>query len=100
MSRDRQLPLVLSDEQRAQVTASANSSSMPHALVQRARIIVTCAEGRTNAEVATRVGASAAAVGKCRRCFIERGVESLHDELFPGRPRNYDGAFIQRHCTR
>ncbi len=100
MPRGRQLPPVLSDEQSAQVTASANSSSMPHALVQRTRIVVACAEGRTNAEVATRLGASPAAVGKWRHRFIERGVESLHDELLPGRPRNYDDAFIQRHCTR
>ena len=100
MPRGRQLPLVLSDEQRAQVRALANSSSMPHALVQHARIIVAGAEGRTNAEVATRVGASPSMLDKWRRRFLERGVEGLHDELLPGRPRHYDDTFIQRHCTR
>ena len=91
MPRGRPLPpLVLSDEQRGQVTALANSSSMPHALVQRARIIVACAEGRTNADVAARVGASPSAVGKWRRRFLARGVTGLHDELRPGRPRTYD----------
>ena len=81
MPRGRQLPpLVLSDEQRGQVTALANSSSMPHALVQRARIIVACAE------VAARVGASPSAVGKWRRRFLEGVVEGLHDELRPGPP--------------
>lgn len=100
MLRGRQLPLVQSDEQRAQVTALANSSSMPHALVQRARTIVACAEGWTDAEVATRVGASPSAVGKWRRRFLERSVEGLHDELRPGRPPNYDDTFIQRHCMR
>ena len=91
MPPGRQLPpLVLSDEQCLQVTALANSSSMPHSLVQRARIIVACAEGRTNAEVAARVGASPSAVSKWRRRFLERGVEGLHDELRSGRPRTYD----------
>ncbi len=65
MPRGRQLaPLVLSDEQRSQVAALTNSSSMPHALALRARISVSCAEGRTNADVAARVGASPAAVNK------------------------------------
>ena len=101
MPRGRQLPpLVLSDEQRAQVTALANSSSMPHALVQRARIIVACAEGRTNADVAARVGASPSTVGKWRRRFLERGVQGLHDELRPGRPRAYDDEKVAKLINR
>lgn len=44
MPRGRQLPpVVLTDEQRKQLTALAHSTSVPHALVQRARIIVACA---------------------------------------------------------
>ena len=63
---------------------------MPHGLVVRARMILACAEGLSNAAVAAKVGASPQAVGKWRRRFLERGVEGLHDELRPGRPRTYD----------
>ena len=64
---------------------------MPHALVQRARIIVACVEGRTNTEVAARVGASPSAIGKWRPArFLERSVQGLHDELRPGQPQTYD----------
>ena len=53
-------------------------------------MILASAEGLTNRAVAERVGASPQAVGKWRRRFLERGVQGLHDELRPGRPRSYD----------
>ena len=36
------------------------------------------------------MGLSNATVGKWRKRFRERGLEGLHDELRPGRPRMYD----------
>ena len=91
MPRGRQLPpVVLTDEQREQVTALSESTSMPYGLVQRARIVLTCAQGLTNSAVAKRLAVSPSAVGKWRRRFLERGVQGLHDELRPGRPRTYD----------
>ncbi len=91
MPRGRPLPpLVLTDEQHEQLTALSRSTSMPFALVQRARIILTCAKGLTNTAVAEQVNVSLSAVGKWRRRFLDRGVQGLHDELRPGRPRTYD----------
>jgi len=91
MPRGRQLPpLVLTGEQREQLTTVSQSTSMPYGLVQRARIVLTCAQGLTNSAVAERLDASPSAVGKWRRRFIERGVQGLHDDLRPGRPRTYD----------
>ena len=91
MPRGRQLPpLVLTSEQHEQLTALSQSTSMPYGLVQRARIVLACAQGLTNSAVAERLDASPSAVGKWRRRFLERGVQGLHDELRPGRPRTYD----------
>ena len=91
MPRGRQLPpVVLTDEQREQMTALSESTSMPYGLVQRARIVLACALGLTNSAVAKRLAVSPSAVGKWRRRFLERGVQGLHDELRPGRPRTYD----------
>ena len=50
-------PLVLDDDQREQLQAVARSTSLPHGLVLRARIILASAEGLTNLTVAERVGA-------------------------------------------
>ena len=83
-------PLILDDDQRVQLEAVARSTSLPHGLVLRSRMILAGAEGLTNRAVAERVGASPQAVGKWRRRFLERGVQGLHDELRPGRPRTYD----------
>ena len=82
--------LTLSGEQQEQLEGVAASTSLPHGLVVRARMILACAKGLSNAAVAAEVGASPQAVGKWRRRFLEHGVEGLHDELRPGRPRTYD----------
>ena len=90
MPRGRQLPpLVLTDDQREQLVALSQSTSMPYGLVQRARIILACAQGLTNTGVAERLDASLSAVGKWRRRFLERGIQGLHDDLRAGRPRTY-----------
>ena len=101
MPRGRQLPpLTLTDDQRDQLQGVANSTTLPHALVLRARMILASAEGLTNAGVARRVGASPQAVGKWRRRFLAAGVQGLHDELRPGRPRTYDDERVAQVINR
>ena len=82
--------LTLTDEQQNQLQGIAQSATLPYALVVRARIILASAEGLTNAVVAKRVGVTPHTVGKWRRRFREAGIEGLHDEIRPGRPRTYD----------
>ena len=101
MPRGRPLPpLTVDEEQRNQLQSAARSTSLPHALVTRARMILASAEGITNAEVARRVGASPQAVGKWRRRFLADGVQGLHDELRPGRPRTYDDERVAQVINR
>ena len=91
MPRGRQLaPLALDAETREQLTGLSQSTTLPHSVVLWAKMVLASAEGLSNTEVGRRVGASPQAVGKWRRRFLERGVEGLHDELRPGRPRTYD----------
>lgn len=91
MARGRQLPpLLLDAEMREQLTHLSESTSQPHRVVLRAKMILAGAEGLSNAAVGQRVGASPQSVGRWRRRFLERGVAGLHDEPRPGRPRTYD----------
>ena len=91
MPRGRKLaPLKVSEADRTQLQGVANSTTMPHALVLRARMILASAEGITNAAVAHRVGASPQAVGKWRKRYLDGSIQGLHDELRPRRPRTYD----------
>ena len=75
---------------RAQLESIARSRSMPHALVRRAQIILGLDDGETGVEVAERLGVSRITVSTWRRRFAERGLEGLHDEIRPGRPRTHD----------
>jgi putative transposase len=83
-------PIVLSDDAKTQLLSLATSRSLPHGLVQRARIILSCAEGEANSAIAERMGLSKATVGKWRKRYHEQGIEGLHDELRSGRPRTHD----------
>lgn len=83
-------PVVLTPEQSNQLNSLATSRSLPHALVMRARLILMAAEGLKNIDIARNVGMSRETVGKWRKRFVEYGVQGLHDELRPGRPRTVD----------
>ena len=83
------VPVVLSDEESHQLRRIAGSRSLPHGVVQRARIVLACAQGEPNAAIAQRMGLNPMTVGKWRRRYLERGLEGLHDQLRPGRPRTH-----------
>jgi putative transposase len=91
MPRGRALPeLKLSDDERSQLLAIAGSRSLPHGIVQRAQIVLASADGETNKAIADRMRLNQLTVGKWRRRYLAEGLEGLHDELRPGRPRSFE----------
>jgi len=80
--------IVLSDEEHEQLTAIANSRSLPHRLARRARIVLLDADGISNNTIAQRVGVSRQSVCNWRQRYLRQGLAGLHDELRPGRPRS------------
>lgn len=82
--------LVVSEDERIQLSSLAGSRSLPHAIVARASVVLWSADGLTNSEIATRLGWTNATVGKWRRRFLERRVSGLYDELRRGRPRTIE----------
>lgn len=82
------IPLNLSEQQREQLQAWARSRSLPHGLNRRMRIIMLADQGHDNKTISLKMGLSQATVGKWRRRFLENGIQGLHDELRPGRPRS------------
>ena len=69
------------------------------ALALRARIILACAEGGNNIEVAKRCRVIRTTVGKWRSRFLEKRLDGLLDEPRPGAPRKLDDARIERLIT-
>ena len=81
-------PLVLNPEERQQLETLAASRSLPHGLVQRAQIVVLAADGVSNTDIARRLRLSLPTVGSWRQRYLQGGLQGLHDELRPGRPRS------------
>jgi hypothetical protein len=79
--------LVLSDEERDTLVRWSRRRKSAQALVLRCRIVLSCAEGLTNGQVAEKLGISLPTVGKWRSRFVERRLEGLVDEQRPGAPR-------------
>src|SRR5207245_4754915 len=73
--------------------------STAQALAWRARIILSCAEGGHNKEVATRLGMSRLTIGRWRARFIRSGVDGLLDEPRPGAPRKISDAAVETDVT-
>jgi transposase len=65
-------------------------------MVERARIILACLEGKEIQQVARELHASIPTVSKWRRRFAEGGLVALRDRPRPGKPRTYDLAFRDR----
>jgi len=80
--------LTMSAGDRAQLESIARSQSLPAALARRAAMVLAMADGESNSAVARRFGVTRPTAILCRRRYAERGVEGLHNELKPGRPRD------------
>ena len=100
MARGRpKAQLTVAPPERAMLQRWARRHKTAQALAFRARIVLLCAEGRTNCDVASELRTSNATVGKWRRRFIEQRVDGLLDEPRPGGPRRVSDADVERVIT-
>jgi len=84
--RPKQL-LVLERADREQLQRWARRPKTEQRLALRSRIVLRCAEGLDNDEVAAELGVHAKTVSKWRRRFVAGGPEALSDQPRPGVPR-------------
>src|SRR5712692_10930362 len=85
--RPRHAELVVAPEDRAELLRWTHRRKSSHGLAQRAGIVLRCAEGQANTQVAAAMRINHNTVGKWRRRFIERGLAGLLDEPRAGAPR-------------
>jgi transposase len=78
--------LTLDGDERETLSRWARRPSSPQSLALRSRIVLACAEGKTNGMVAAELGVSPATVGKWRSRFIAKRLKGLSDEYRSGAP--------------
>ncbi len=88
--------LILTDDDRNELRGWARRPKTAQAHALRARIMLHCAEGMSNGEVADALSVNRAAVGKRRRRFIEMGLDGLVDAPRPGAPRTISDEDVER----
>ncbi|MGH2923477.1 MAG: IS630 family transposase [Solirubrobacterales bacterium] len=94
----------LSDEDRAALERVVRAGTSERRMVERARIVLAAAEGRSAQKIAAEVGCALNTAKKWRGRFCERGLEGLEDLPRPGKPLVHDHAararLIAKACTR
>ena len=88
--------LVVSDDEREILERWARRPTTAQAMALRCRIVLACAEGLSNVEVADRLGVSRMTVGKWRSRFVSDRLDGLHDEPRPGGPRSIGDDDVER----
>ena len=81
---------------RRAVEALARSRTEESRLVERARMVLGCWDGRAVSAVAASLGVRPNKVILWRDRFIADGLAGLHDRARSGKPRRYDASFRQR----
>jgi transposase len=79
--------LVVAPAEREQLQRWARRPKTEQRLALRSRIVLRCADGLDNDEVAGELGVNEKTVSKWRRRFIDRGLDGLSDDPRPGVPR-------------
>src|SRR5438105_3384029 len=88
--------IVLDVEQRQVLERWARRPKSSQALAFRCRVVLAAADGVSSTEIAAALGCNANTVGKWRVRFAQRGVDGLHDEPRPGKPRTISDEDVER----
>ncbi len=85
----------VTDEEKTQLKRLANGQKTEKRMVERARIILKCAEGASIKDIASEIGIRQNTVIKWRDRFSQNGLSGLEDAERNGRPHIYGNEFLQ-----
>lgn len=85
--------IILTEEQKSRLEKVTRSHTAERREVERAQIILACAEGKQNREIAADYHMSLPRVSKWRSRFAKAGLAGLEDARRPGKPETYGEAF-------
>ena len=84
-----EVPIVLSDAERAELEKLRRSGTAETRLSRRARIVLLAADGTSNSAISEKVGLDRECVIEWRRRYAEGGIEDLADKPRSGRPPTF-----------
>jgi transposase len=93
-------PLTLTDDERQTLQRWGRRAKTAQALALRAKIVLACADGATNQQVAEQLGVWPQTVGKWRGRFVRQRLEGLSDAPRPGRPRTIADERVEQVLTK
>src|SRR5271168_1874930 len=88
--------IVLTGEEREVLERWARRPKSSQALALRCRIVLAAAEGQQSKDIAAALACADSTVGKWRGRFARRGLDGLHDEPRPGKPRSISDDDVER----
>lgn len=91
---------MLSDAERRILQGWATRRKTAQGLALRARIVLACAEGRSNMAVSARLSINRGTVRKWRDRFLAARLDGLGDEPRPGVPRTISDAQVKEVVVR
>src|SRR5439155_22395110 len=94
-------PVILSEEQREELGTFSRGRRTAVRVVERARIILLCADGKQNREIAELLGTTRRTVGLWRRRFVQNGIAGIEkDAPRPGGRSQLPKRWSKRWCAR
>lgn len=87
--------LLLSEPDRLELERLVQRARVNRNLAFRAKLVLACADGLSNTEVARRYRTTNQTVGKWRKRFIDERFEGLYDEPRVGAPRKISDADVE-----
>jgi len=92
--------LELTGNEREELQRLVRRPKTARALAERAAIVLACATGKSNTEVAGMYRVTVQTVGKWRQRFVRERLQGLHDEPRSGAPRSITDEQVERVIAR
>jgi transposase len=92
----QRVEVVLGQGEREVLERWARRPKSAQALALRCRIVLAAADGLPSKDIAAQLGCSTQTVGRWRGRFAQRGIDALHDEPRPGKPRSIGDEDVER----